>query len=353
MSHDFNDTLMFVKVVEKGSFTAAALALGVPKATLSRKISELEQRLGTRLLKRTTRKLGLTEAGTLYYERSARIAADLTEAESAVSQLNSAPRGWLRFTAPYSLGSDAITPLLPEFMARYPDVRLDMHLTNDKIDLVASEMDVAIRVGNLPDSTLSARRLATLQMHVYASPDYLARHGEPLQPADLEHHRALALSQMRHNGRYVWDLYDGERRVDVPVSPVLVANDPPSLFNAVVSGVGVTLLPDSFGKVAVKQGRLRTLLNPWAGPTRDLNAVFPPGRMHTPKVRAFVDFLSEHLVLDNAALRILCFQAATEECGHCAQQADIVGHTHTHAPGPSPTPAETPALAVVAPGKAA
>src|SRR5690349_20916823 len=136
---------MFVKVVEKGSFTAAALALGVPKATLSRKVSEREQRLGTRLLKRTTRKLGLTEAGTLYYERSARIAADLGEAEAAVTQLNSAPRGWLRFTAPYSLGTDAITPLLPEFMARYPDVRLDMHLTNEKMDLVGSEMDLALR----------------------------------------------------------------------------------------------------------------------------------------------------------------------------------------------------------------
>jgi DNA-binding transcriptional LysR family regulator len=335
MAHDFNDTLMFVKVVEKGSFTAAALALGVPKATLSRKVSELEERLGTRLLKRTTRKLGLTEAGTLYYERSARIAADLGEAEAAVSQLNSAPRGWLRFTAPYSLGADAITPLLPEFMARYPDVRLDMHLTNEKMDLVGSEMDLALRVGNLPDSTLSARKLATLQLHVYASPDYLARHGEPLQPADLEHHRALAFSQMRQNGRYLWDLYDGDRKVEVPVSPVLVANDPPSLFNAVISGVGLTLLPDSFGKVAVQQGRLRRLLHPWAGPTRELNAVFPPGRMHTPKVRAFVDFLSEHLELETAALRILCFQSAVEECGHCSEQAKA-------APAGSEPGAETP-----------
>ena len=321
MTHDFNDTLMFVKVVEKGSFTAAAQALGVPKATLSRKVTELEQRLGTRLLKRTTRKLGLTEAGTLYYERSARIVLDLTEAESAVSQLNSAPRGWLRFTAPYSLGTDAITPLLPEFMARYPDVRLEMFLSNEKVDLVASEMDLALRVGNLPDSSLSARKLATLQMHVYASPDYLARHGEPLQPADLEHHRALAFRQQRHNGRYLWELQDGQRTIEVPVAPVLVANDPPSLFNSVVSGVGLALLPDSFGKIAVQQGRLRRLLHPWAGPTMDLNAVFPPGRMHAPKVKAFVDFLSENLQIEAAAMRILCFQFMQEECAAaCAQE---------------------------------
>lgn len=342
MTHDFNDTLMFVKVVEKGSFTAAAEALGVPKATLSRKVTELEHRLGTRLLKRTTRKLGLTEAGALYYEHSARIARDLGEAESAVSQLNGSPRGWLRFTAPYSLGTDAITPLLPEFMARYPDVRVDMHLTNDRLDLIASDMDVALRIGSLPDSSLSARKLASIGMQVYASPDYVAQHGEPLQPADLEHHRVLAFSQQRHNGRYLWPLSDGQRTVDVAVAPVLVANDPPALFNAVISGVGLALLGDPFGKIAVQQGRLRRVLSAWAGPTVDVNAVFPPGRMHTPKVRAFVDFLSEHLQLHHAALRILCFQAATEECSACGQQAQA---PEASPPAAAAVPAVLPAAA--------
>jgi LysR family transcriptional regulator, regulator for bpeEF and oprC len=317
MTQDFNDTLMFVKVVEKGSFTAAAEVLGVPKATLSRRVTELEKRLGTRLLKRTTRKLGLTEAGTVYYERSARLAQDLADAESAVSQLNGAPRGWLRFTAPYSLGTDAISPLLPEFLARYPDVRVEMHLTNERVDLVAGEMDVALRVGNLPDSSLSARKLAAIGMHVYASPEYLARHGEPLQPADLAHHRALAFTQQRHNGRYVWTLGNGKTEVDVPVTPVMVANDPPSLFNAVVNGVGIAILGEPFGKPAVEQGRLRRLLSLWHGGAVDVNAVFPPGRMHAPKVRAFVDFLSERLRLDSAALRVLCFQAASEACWCC------------------------------------
>lgn len=323
MTQDFNDTLMFVKVVEKGSFTAAAEALGVPKATLSRRVTELEKRLGTRLLKRTTRKLGLTEAGTLYYERSARLAQDLAEAESAVSQLNGTPRGWLRFTAPYSLGTDAISPLLPEFLARYPDVRVEMHLTNERLDLVAGEMDVALRVGNLPDSSLSARKLAAIGMQVYASPEYLARHGEPLQPADLAHHRALAFTQQRHNGRYVWTLSNGKADVDVPVTPVMVANDPPSLFNAVVNGVGIAILGEPFGRPAVEQGRLRRLLSPWSGGAVDVNAVFPPGRMHAPKVRAFVDFLSERLRLDAAALRVLCFQSATEQCWGCNHNGAI------------------------------
>jgi DNA-binding transcriptional LysR family regulator len=357
MSHDFNDTLMFVKVVEKGSFTAAAQALGVPKATLSRKVTELEQRLGTRLLKRTTRKLGLTEAGTLYYERSARIAADLGEAEAAVSQLNSSPRGWLRFTAPYSLGSDAITPLLPEFMARYPDVRVEMLLSNDRIDLVASELDLAIRVGNLPDSTLSSRRLARIHTHVYASPDYLARHGEPLKPADLEHHRALALSQQRHNGRYLWPLSNGAQSAEIAVAPVLVANDPPSLFNAVVSGVGVALLGEPFGGPAVAQARLRRVLNPWVGPIYDLNAVFPPGRMHAPKVRAFVDFLAENLRIDAAAWRILCFQAMSE-CKSCTEEAALVAAQEREAlaaaaPAPTAAPAKKAVVKKLESGAAA
>jgi LysR family transcriptional regulator, regulator for bpeEF and oprC len=316
MTHDFNDTLMFVKVVEKGSFTAAALALGVPKATLSRKVAELEQRLGTRLLKRTTRRLGLTEAGTLYYQHSARIAAELSEAEAAVSQLNSAPRGWLRFTAPYSLGNDCITPLLPEFMARYPDVRVEMHLSNELVDLVGGEMDFAVRVGELEDSTLSARRLASIETHLYASEDYLSRHGEPLQPADLEHHRALASTRHRRNGRYIWPLTDGQGTVEVPVSPVLIANDPPSVANAVISGLGVALLGHPFGRAAVAQGSLRRVLNGWAGPTVDVNAVFPPGRLHAPKVRAFVDFLSENLNLDAVGARIVCFQAMSR-CPSC------------------------------------
>lgn len=332
MTHDFNDTLMFVKVVEKGSFTAAAEALGVPKATLSRKVTELEQRLGARLLKRTTRKLGLTEAGALYYERSARIALELSEAESAVTQLNASPRGWLRFTAPYSLGSDCITPLLPEFTTRYPDVRVEMNLTNEPLDLVSSDMDLAIRVGALADSTLTARRLATIETHVYASPDYLARHGEPLEPGDLEHHRALAYNWHRKNGRYYWPLSGAEGNREVPVNPVLVSNDPPSLFNSVVSGVGIALVGQHFGQVAVSHGRLRRVLAGWAGPTVDVNALFPPGRLHAPKVRAFVDFLSQHLVLDTMAMRILCFQMSAECEAACeAERKAIAARSATDA----------------------
>ncbi|HEL5042418.1 TPA: LysR family transcriptional regulator, partial [Stenotrophomonas maltophilia] len=159
MSHDLNETLIFVKVVEQGSFIAAAKSLGLPKTTVSRKVQELETRLGARLLHRTTRRLGLTEAGSIYHEHCQRIARELEEAESAVSQLQSGPRGWLRFTVPYSIGITWIAPLLGQFHAQYPEIRLDMHMGNEKLDLIAGEADLALRVGALPDSNLVARKL--------------------------------------------------------------------------------------------------------------------------------------------------------------------------------------------------
>ena len=296
MTRDLNDTLMFVKVVEKGSFTAAASALGVPKTTLSRKIAELEERLATQLVKRTTRKLGLTEAGQVYYDHCARIARELEEAESAVGQLSATPRGWLRFTAPYSIGVHTLARLLPEFMARYPDVRVEMLLDNAVVDMVENEIDVALRVGNLPDSSLAARRLARFQGHVYASPSYLAQHGEPLSPDELEHHRAVAYSKDRRNGRYAWPLSrDGDEPVDYLVNPVLVANDPMSLRSATLQGLGLARMADVMAAPFEAGGYLRRVLSVWSLPPKELNALFQPGRAMTPKVRAFVDFLAERL----------------------------------------------------------
>src|SRR5690349_13611102 len=225
MTRDLNDTLVFVKVVEQGSFVAAAKALRLPKTTVSRKVQDLETRLGAQLLQRTTRKLGLTEAGNVYFEHSQRIARDLEEAENAVGQLQGGPRGWLRFTAPYSVGITWIAPLLGEFHARHPEVRVEMVLTNEPLDIIDQEIDVALRVGSLPDSNLIARKLATFRTQVYASPGYIARHGEPLHPDDLVHHRTVAMPKHRRNGQYSWSLNDGTRTVDFRVDPVLVAND--------------------------------------------------------------------------------------------------------------------------------
>lgn len=297
MTRDLNDTLIFVKVVEQGSFTAAALALGVPKTSVSRKVQELEDRLGTRLLKRTTRRIGLTEAGALYFEHCRRIAHDLDEAEAAVNQLHGVPRGWLRVTAPYTLGINGLSPLVPEFMARYPEMRVELTLTNDTLDLVGSDIDLALRIGVLPDSTLSARRLGGFSGQVYASHEYLERYGEPLNPSELAHHRALVHTTARGLARHVWTLRNGDDEADYPVTPVFIANDPSVLRGPLIAGTGLALLSNTLVEPLLANGRVRRVLSAWHYPGVELNAVFPPGRSVLPKVRVFVDFLLERLRL--------------------------------------------------------
>jgi LysR family transcriptional regulator, regulator for bpeEF and oprC len=299
MTRDLNDTLIFAKVVEQGSFTAAAKSLGLPKTTVSRKVQELEERLGAQLLNRTTRKLGLTEAGAVYHDHSARIARDLEEAESAVNQLQGGPRGWLRVSAPYSIGVMWIAPLLSEFHQRYPEVRIDMQLGNEKVDLIASDIDVALRIGALPDSSLVARRLDGFRTQIYASPEYIRQHGEPLHPDDLQHHRVLAFSKHRHGNRFSWPLATaGGALQEFTVNPVFVSNDPMPLQGAMLCGEGLMFSSDVSIKPFVESGQAVRVLGGWVGPEMDFNAVFTRGRVPSPKVRAFVDFLVERLRFD-------------------------------------------------------
>jgi DNA-binding transcriptional LysR family regulator len=307
MTRDLNDTLIFVKVVELGSFITAAKALRLPKTTVSRKVQELETRLGAQLLHRTTRKLGLTEAGNVYFEHSQRISRELDEAESAVGQLQGGPRGWLRITAPYSVGITWIAPLLGEFHARYPEVRVEMLLSNESLDLISKEIDVALRGGSLPDSNLVARRLSVIRTQIYASPIYLERHGEPLHPDDLRHHRTLAMQKQRRNGgSYEWTLNDGKRSSDFAIDPILVANDPDALRGALLCGEGLMLNSDVAVKAFAELGHVRRVLAGWTGPEWDFSAVFPRGQVQSPKVRAFVDFLVERLNFDADYMQVMC-----------------------------------------------
>lgn len=297
MSRDLNDTLIFVKVVEQGGFTAAASSLGLPKTSVSRKVQELEERLGARLLKRTTRRIGLTEAGALYYEHCRRIARELDEAEAAVSQLHGVPRGWLRVTAPYTLGINALSPIVPEFMARHPEIRVELTLTNDYLDIVGTDIDVALRIGTLPDSTLSARLLGGFTGQIYASLAYLDACGEPADPGELVNHRALVNSTQRGASRHLWTLRNGDIETDYPVTPVFVANDPSVLRGPLLAGTGLALLSDSLVEPLVANGLIRRVLPDWHYAGVELNAVFPPGRSVLPKVRLFVDFLLERMRL--------------------------------------------------------
>ncbi|MGY1459386.1 MULTISPECIES: LysR substrate-binding domain-containing protein [unclassified Luteimonas] len=324
MSHDLNDTLIFVKVVELGSFIAAAKALRLPKTTVSRKVQELEARLGAQLLHRTTRKLGLSEAGSVYYEHCQRIARGLEEAESAVGQLQGGPRGWLRFSAPYSVGIAWIAPLLGQFHALHPEVRVEMSLSNEQVDLIDGENDLALRIGTLPDSNLVARRLAVFRTQVYASPSYIARHGAPQHPDDLQHHRTLAMQKSRRNGNYYWPLRDSEKSAEYRIDPILVASDPAALTGALLCGEGLMLASDVTVKSFAEQGAVQHVLAGWTGPNLDFNAVFPRGHVTSPKVRAFVDFLAERLNFDADYMHTLCPNTRCTEQGDVAAELDRV-----------------------------
>ena len=307
MNRDLNDTLIFAKVVEHGSFISAARALRLPKTTVSRKIQDLETRLGAQLLHRTTRKLGLTEAGNVYFEHSQRIAHELDEAESAVGQLQGGPRGWLRITAPYSFAISRITPLFGEFQARYPEVRVEMVLTNEQLDLIDKRIDVALRIGQPRDTSLVARRLGVFRSQVYASAEYLARHGEPVHPDDLKHHRTLGLNKYGHNGNgSFWTLHDGTSFKDYRIDPVLVANDPAALHPALLTGEGLMLTADVMVRAYAERGYIQRVLAGWTGRAAELNAVFPRGQGKSPKVRAFVDFLIERINVDADFMEGLC-----------------------------------------------
>lgn len=306
MTQDLNDTLIFAKVVEHGSFIAAARALRLPKTTVSRRVQDLEARLGAQLLHRTTRRLGLTEAGNVYFEHSQRIARELEEAERAVGQLQDGPRGWLRVTAPYSVGIAWIAPLLGEFHSRHPEVRVEMMLTNESLDLIAGEIDVALRIGYLPDSNLVARRLGTFRTQLYASPAYVERHGEPQHPDELVAHRTLSYDKFRRNDGHYWPLHDGRTLREVRVEPILVANDPAALTGALLCGQGLMLASDLTIRSHVELGSVRRILPGWTGQEVPCNAVFPHGRTQSPKVRAFVDFLVERLTFDSDRMHLLC-----------------------------------------------
>jgi DNA-binding transcriptional LysR family regulator len=300
MARDLNDTLLFVKVVELGSFTAASRALRLPKTNVSRSVQALEARLGAQLLHRTTRKLGLTEAGKVYFELSQRIARDLDDAESAVGQLQGGARGWLRVTAPYEIGNEWIAPLLADLRKRHPEMRVELLLdafNSDPLDLIDQEIDVAVRAGTLPDSTLSARKLAVLHTHVYASQGYVDRHGEPAHPDALRDHATLAMAKRRGAG-HAWSLRSGKAHGEFPIDPILVANDPSALRVAMLADEGLMLAGDIMVKRYASGGTLRRVLPEWSGPDFDLNVVFPRGRVQSPKVRAFVDFLVERIALD-------------------------------------------------------
>lgn len=288
---DLNGLSVFVKVVQEGGFTAAGKVLGMPKGSVSRNVKALESRLGTLLLRRTTRSLSLTEAGELFFRRGLEIMTQLENAETEIGELGHSAKGALRLTASYSIFINLVAPLANEFLALYPDVRLEFVPDHRTLDLAAEDIDIALRMGPLPDSSYTARHLATLPNHIYASPGYLQKYGAPAHPEELNQHRTLALSRSRQGHGFAWALTRDQSTRNFAIQPLMVAADPELLKPAFLAGTGLMLATDMIMKNLQDAGLAVQVLPDWVGRCPELHAVFPGQRMQPGKVRSFMDFL--------------------------------------------------------------
>ena len=282
---DLNELLIFARVVHAGSFTGAARLLGRPKSTVSRKVSDLEERLGARLLQRTTRKLSLTDAGRRFYEHCERAVAEAEAAQRAVSEVQDQPRGNLKVTAP--VGFPWLAALVTAFLRRHPEVQVELVCTDRVVDLVEEGFDVAIRAGRLADSTLVTRHLASVRRFVVASPGYLARHGTPRTPADLATHAGIVFGGGPQ--RNLWQLESGGESVSVLIPPRLLTNDLEMVSEAAVAGLGIALVQEDRCVEILRRKKLRQVFTRWASPQTPIQAVYPSSRHLSAKVKAFVD----------------------------------------------------------------
>lgn len=280
---------VFVGVINAGSFTAAARALGHSTSYVSKAITGLEKRLDSRLLNRTTRKISLTDAGRAYYERCSQIVIDAENAERSINQLQERPGGLLRINAPASFGSKYLLDVLPQFMLRYPEVKLEVEFNDRLIDVVAEGYDVVIRVGEIKDSNLVARKFTSSRAVVVASPDYIKRRGCPKLAEDLTQHDCIAYSLSPTPT--LWNFYKGGVRTNVTVVPRAMCNSAEIEVAMAVQGIGITRLPFFTCEQQVASGDLQIILGDYDQIKFDVYAVYPHRQYLTAKVRAFVDFV--------------------------------------------------------------
>ncbi len=286
---------VFVRVVRAGSFSAAARSLNQTPSAVSKQIGRLEDRLGARLFNRTTRHLGLTEVGAAFHERAQRILSEVEDAEQAVSRLNEAPRGTLRLDVPTSFGRRYIAPLVPRYLMGFPEMRIDMTLNDRFIDPLEDAVDLVVRIGELSDSSLIARRLARNRRVVCGAPGYFARCGVPQRPADLARHNCLVYTYRA--ARNDWPFVCRDRPDAAPevvrVAGNLETNNVEALRDAALAELGLGLFPLWLAGPDLAAGRLVRALPSFHVPDSAVYAIYPPGRHLSPKVRSFVDFLAE------------------------------------------------------------
>ncbi|MBB4213960.1 DNA-binding transcriptional LysR family regulator [Rhizobium sp. BK212] len=283
---DLNDIMIFAHVVEAGSFTAAARLLGMPKTTVSRRIAELERELGVRLLQRTTRSLNLTASGRLYYEESSQALRTIEGANLRLAEARAEPAGTIRISAPVGFGGHFLQDAIFGFLSTYPKTRVELRLTDDRLNLVENGIDLAFRTGVLEDSTLVARKLGSMHRLLCASPDYLARCGPPAAPEDLVRHDCVIAGQSVHAQ---WLLEGPRGQETIAVSARFAANEMQAVMAAAIAGHGIAQLPHRFAEACIKDGRLRRVLDGYTTPAGGFHVVYPSSRHLPPLVKAFIE----------------------------------------------------------------
>jgi DNA-binding transcriptional LysR family regulator len=290
---DLNDIVVFARVIEAGSFTAAARLLGMPKTTVSRRIAALEREVGVRLIQRTTRSLNVTDAGRLYYEQSSQALRTIEDANQLLAEARAEPSGTIRISAPVGFGAHFLTATVCDFLAAHPKTRVELRLTDDMLNLVENGIDLAFRTGTLPDSTLIARKLGAAYRTLCASPDYLARRGTPVVPADLAHHDCVIAGQSAVSANWVLDGPHGEETV--AVSGRFAANEMQAVVAAAIAGYGIAQLPHTLVEASIREGRLRRVLDDYTTPVGGLHVVYPSSQHLSPLVKAFIELAAERI----------------------------------------------------------
>lgn len=291
---DLDGWAIFARVVELGSFARAAADLGLSKPTVSKAISRLEKRIGVPLLHRTSRQISLTESGRLVLERARTLLEQGEAAEAEASAQAEGPKGRIRMAAPLSFGIQQLGPLLPAFFREYPEVTVDLHLSDAHEDLVAGGFDLALRIAHLPDSSLRTRRICGIRRPIVAAPHYLDRVGRPAHPRDLSGHKGLLYSNLRTPD--VWRLEHPELgTAEARIEPLLLANSADALLPSLVDGLGIAVQPVFTVADALSDGRLEEVLPDWESPPLSLYLVMPPGSLRPARVQVLIDFLAARL----------------------------------------------------------
>src|SRR3954454_11160741 len=291
---DFEALAIFAKDVELRSFVDAAIELALSKATVSKAVSRLEERLGARLFNRTSRRLALTDAGQKLAERAARLLLDGEAAENEALAQSVAPRGLVRLAVPMTFGVKAVAPLLPDFLGQYPDVAIDLHLSDAMVDLIGEGFDAGLRIARLPDSSLIARRLCAMPRHTVASPAYLKQHGRPTHPLHLAQHRCFGYAYLTTPGIWHYTNSKGEQASVRPAGPLRV-NNGEALMPALLAGLGIADLPGFIAGDAIASGAVEVILQDWKQNEGAVHLVTPPGGPRPARVEVLADFLAKHL----------------------------------------------------------